>query len=69
MKFYFHEDAELEFDKAIEYYEGCQTGLGLEYTNQPINLTNSVNLIYPINQSTISPLINSVNLFSQPINP
>ena len=34
MKFYFHEDAELEFDKAIEYYEGCQTGLGLEYTQE-----------------------------------
>jgi hypothetical protein len=34
MKFYFHEDAELEFDKAIEYYEGCQTGLGLEYAQE-----------------------------------
>jgi toxin ParE1/3/4 len=34
MKFYFHEDAELEFGKAIEYYEGCQTGLGLEYAQE-----------------------------------
>jgi hypothetical protein len=34
MKFYFHEDAKLEFDKAIEYYEGCQTGLGLEYAQE-----------------------------------
>jgi hypothetical protein len=34
MKFYFHEDAEFEFDKSIEYYEGCRTGLGLEFAQE-----------------------------------
>jgi hypothetical protein len=31
MKFYFHPDAEVEFDRAVGYYEQCQTGLGLEF--------------------------------------
>ena len=31
MRFYFHEYAENEFDKAVEYYEDCRTGLGIEY--------------------------------------
>ena len=34
MKFYFHEEAELEFDKVIEYYDNCQTGLGLEFAQE-----------------------------------
>jgi len=34
MKFYFHPGAEVEFDKAIEYYEQCQTGLGLEFAEE-----------------------------------
>jgi len=34
MRFYFHEDAEREFDKAIEYYEGCRPGLGLEFAQE-----------------------------------
>ena len=34
MRFYFHEDAEFEFNKTIEYYEGCRTGLGLDFTQE-----------------------------------
>ena len=34
MKFYFHPDAAVEFDKAVEYYEQCQTGLGLEFAKE-----------------------------------
>jgi len=34
MRFYFHEDAETEFDKAVDYYEECQPGLGLEFTQE-----------------------------------
>lgn len=34
MKFYFHEDAETEFDKAVEYYEDCQRGLGIEFAKE-----------------------------------
>ena len=34
MKFYFHEEAEAEFNQAIEYYEGCRAGLGLEFAGE-----------------------------------
>ena len=31
MRFYFHPDADVEFDSAVEYYEQGQPGLGLEF--------------------------------------
>ncbi len=34
MRFYFHPKAEVEFDKAVEYYEHCQSGLGLEFAEE-----------------------------------
>jgi hypothetical protein len=34
MKFYFHEEAEIEFDKAVAYYEECQRGLGLNFAQE-----------------------------------
>jgi hypothetical protein len=34
MKFYFHPDAKEEFDGAVEYYEQCQVGLGLEFAEE-----------------------------------
>jgi hypothetical protein len=34
MKFHFHPDADAEFDKAVEYYEQCQSGLGLEFAEE-----------------------------------
>ena len=34
MRFYFHPDADEEFDKAVEYYEQCQAGLGLEFAEE-----------------------------------
>ena len=34
MNYYFHEDAESEFMKAIEYYEGCEIGLGLRFSEE-----------------------------------
>jgi len=34
MKFYFHPDAEAEFDKAVEYYEQLQRGLGIEFAEE-----------------------------------
>ena len=34
MRFYFHPDADAEFDKAVEYYEQCQPGLGLEFAEE-----------------------------------
>jgi plasmid stabilization system protein ParE len=34
MKFYFHPDAEAEFERAVEYYEQFQPGLGLEFAKE-----------------------------------
>jgi plasmid stabilization system protein ParE len=34
MRFYFHPDAEAEFDRAVEYYEQFQPGLGLEFAEE-----------------------------------
>jgi hypothetical protein len=34
MKFYFHPAANAEFDLAVEYYEGCQSGLGFEFAEE-----------------------------------
>jgi len=34
MRFYFHPDAEAEFDKAVAYYEEQQQGLGLELARE-----------------------------------
>jgi len=34
MRFYFHEHAEVEFNKAVEYYEGCRNGLGIEFAQE-----------------------------------
>ena len=34
MTFSFHPDAEIEFNHAIDYYEECQTNLGLEFVDE-----------------------------------
>ena len=34
MRFLFHPAAEAEFDQAVEYYEQCQSGLGLEFAEE-----------------------------------
>ena len=34
MRFYFHPDAEEEFDGAVEYYEQSQPGLGVEFVEE-----------------------------------
>ena len=34
MKFSFHEQAEKEFFNAIDYYEECQPGLGLRFSEE-----------------------------------
>jgi hypothetical protein len=31
VRFYFHPLADKEFDKAVQYYEDCQAGLGVEF--------------------------------------
>jgi hypothetical protein len=34
MIFSFHPEAEIELNTAIDYYEKCKIGLGLEFTNE-----------------------------------
>lgn len=34
MRFFFHEEAEEEFDRAIQYYEEQRPGLGLEFAEE-----------------------------------
>ena len=34
MKFFFHENAETELIKAVEYYNDCRYGLGIEFSNE-----------------------------------
>lgn len=34
MKFYFHPEAEAEFDISVKYYEQCQPRLGLEFAEE-----------------------------------
>ncbi len=34
MRFYFHEDAQVEFDRAVEYYEDSRPGLGLDFAQE-----------------------------------
>jgi hypothetical protein len=34
MRFQFHSAAEDELDLAVEYYERCQSGLGLEFAEE-----------------------------------
>ena len=34
MKFHFHPQADDEFDKAVQYYENCRLGLGLEFAEE-----------------------------------
>lgn len=34
MRFYFHPEADDEFDKAVAYYEESQTGLGLDFAEE-----------------------------------
>jgi hypothetical protein len=34
VRFYFHPRADEEFDEAVQYYEDCQRGLGLEFAEE-----------------------------------
>lgn len=34
MNYHFHPEAEIELNEAVDYYDGCQYGLGLEFANE-----------------------------------
>ena len=42
MRFYFHPRADDEFDQAVQYYEDCQPGLGLEFAEEVYALIGRV---------------------------
>jgi hypothetical protein len=53
MRFYFHEYAEKEFDKAVEYYEDISYGLGIEFA-QEVHATIDRIIQYPDAWSLLS---------------
>ncbi len=53
MRVYFHPDAEDELDKAIEYYEQLQPGLGIEFAEE-IYATITRIIEYPDAWSSLS---------------
>jgi hypothetical protein len=53
MRFYFHELAQAEFDSAVEYYEDCRRGLGMEFA-QEVHATVARIIKYPDAWSPLS---------------
>jgi hypothetical protein len=53
MRFYFHEHAEAELDRAVEYYEDCRHGLGIEFAQEVYATTHRI-IQYPEAWSPIS---------------
>jgi hypothetical protein len=53
MRFYFHPEAEVEFDRDAEYYEQCQPGLGLEFAEEVYTTIGRI-IQYPDAWSTLS---------------
>lgn len=46
MKFFFHPEAEEEFNKAIDYYEECKRGLGYDFALEVYSTIRNI-LDYP----------------------
>jgi len=46
MAYSFHPDAELELNQAIDYYEECQAGLGLEFADEIYKTVQRI-LVFP----------------------
>jgi cytochrome P450 len=54
MKFYFHVAAEEELGEAVNYYESCQAGLGLEFAEE-VHAAIARIIQYPDAWSPMSP--------------
>jgi len=37
MNYHFHPDAESKLNEAVDYHNGCQEGLGLEFAKEPFS--------------------------------
>ena len=46
MKYSFHPDAEKELNEAIDYYNDCQDGLGLEFAKEVRSIIQNI-LLFP----------------------
>jgi len=46
MTYSFHPEAELELNQAIDYYEECQAGLGLEFADEVYKAVQRI-LVFP----------------------
>ena len=53
MRFYFHPDAEAEFDRAVGYYDQSQPGLGIEFAEE-VYATITRIIQYPYAWSALS---------------
>ncbi|MBA2880649.1 hypothetical protein HNR65_000967 [Desulfosalsimonas propionicica] len=53
MKYHFHEAAALEFENAVEYYEECSNGLGLEFAAE-VNAAIERIALYPESWTRVS---------------
>ena len=54
MKFYFHPQAEAELNDAVEYYDLCEFGLGLEFAEEVYSTLERI-LEYPSVGPKVSP--------------
>ncbi|MCF8026688.1 MAG: type II toxin-antitoxin system RelE/ParE family toxin [Desulfobacteraceae bacterium] len=53
MNYYFHESAALEFEKAVDYYEDCRYGLGLEFADEVYAAIERI-ILYPESWALVS---------------
>lgn len=56
MNFFFHEDAETEFHNAVNYYESCKAGLGIDFAQEVYSTISRViehpNAWSPVSENT-----------------
>ena len=65
----FHPEAEVEFTEAIDYYEGCELGLGYDFSLEVFNsIQNIVNYpnVWPVIEEDVRRCL--VNRFPQDVN-
>lgn len=62
MRFLFHPEADAELDRAVEYYEQCRSGLGLEFAEEVyaaiVRISRYPDAGSPMSENTRRSLIN-----------
>jgi len=54
MRYRFHPDAEAELNEAVDYYEGCEDGPGLEFARAVLAAIQNI-CQYPLAWTLLSP--------------